>query len=219
MKVFTNFTNFIKFTPILLLFLTGCATVEPYNYDAFNAEPPRSILVIPPVNNSVDVKAPYTYISTVTRPLAEKGYYVFPVGVIDQFLKENGLPTPAEMNMIPLDKIDENIGADAVLYVTIDNWGQEYQVLSSVTIVKGYAKLISVKSGHLLWEAPVVAQQSSDSGGNGLIGALVNAAVTQIAGSVSDNTPVVARFANQQAFASKQRGLPDGPYMPVEEKK
>lgn len=216
MKVFTNF---IKFTPILLLFLTGCATVEPYNYDAFNAEPPRSILVIPPVNNSVDVKAPYTYISTVTRPLAEKGYYVFPVGVIDQFLKENGLPTPAEMNMIPLDKIDENIGADAVLYVTIDNWGQEYQVLSSVTIVKGYAKLISVKSGHLLWEAPVVAQQSSDSGGNGLIGALVNAAVTQIAGSISDNTPTVARFANQQAFGSKQRGLPDGPYMPVEEKK
>lgn len=209
----------IKFIPIFILFLTGCVTVEPYNYDAFNAEPPRSILVIPPVNNSVDVKAPYTYISTVTRPLAEKGYYVFPVGVIDQFLKENGLSTPAEMNMIPLDKIDENIGADAVLYVTIDNWGQEYQLISSVTIVKAHAKLVSVKTGKTLWEAPVFAQQASDSGGGGLAGALVGAIVTQIAGSISDNTPAVARFANQQAFDSKQRGLPNGPYKPMVNKK
>jgi hypothetical protein len=40
----------------------------------------------------------YIYLSTLTKPLAEKGYYVLPVAVIDQFLKENGLPTPAEMN-------------------------------------------------------------------------------------------------------------------------
>jgi hypothetical protein len=45
------------------------------------------------------------YLSTLTKPLAEKGYYVLPVAVIDQFLKENGLPTPAEMNGIPLEKI------------------------------------------------------------------------------------------------------------------
>ncbi|MEO9509439.1 MAG: GNA1162 family protein, partial [Nonlabens ulvanivorans] len=154
----------------------------------------------------------YTYLSTVTQPLAEKGYYVFPVSVIDHFLKENGLPTPAEMNSIPLDKIQEHIGADAVLYVVIDNWGQEYQVLSSVTVVQGYAKLISVKTGELLWDAPIVAQQSSNNGNQGLIGALVSAAITQIAGNVKDYTPAVSRLANNAAINSVKRGLLDGPY-------
>lgn len=40
---------------------------------------PRSILVLPPMNSSVDVNAPYSYLSTISTPLAEKGYYVFPV--------------------------------------------------------------------------------------------------------------------------------------------
>lgn len=208
-----------KLMPILFVFLTGCVTVTPYDYTALTAESPRSILVLPPLNNSVDVNASYTYLSTITRPLAEKGYYVYPVAVIDTFLKENGLPTPAEMNAITLDKISENIGADAVLYVTIDNWGQEYQVISSVTIVQGHAKLVSVKTGALLWDAPVVAKLASDGGGNGLIGALVSAAITQIVGDVVDKTPEASRLANTQAFDSKERGLLAGPYKPVKIKK
>ncbi len=208
-----------KLIPIVFVLLTGCATVPPYDYTALKNESPRSILVLPPLNNSVDVSASYTYLSTITMPLAEKGYYVYPVAVIDTFLKENGLPTPAEMQSISLDKISENIGADSVLYVTIDNWGQEYKVLSSVTIVKGHAKLVSVKTGTLLWDAPVMAELASDSGGNGLIGALVNAAITQIAGNLVDRTPQAARLAHSIAFDSKERGLLVGPYKPAETKK
>lgn len=208
-----------KFLPILFILLTGCVTVPPYDYTALKAELPRSILVLPPLNNSVEVNASYTYLSTVTKPLAEKGYYVYPVSVIDTFLKENGLPTPAEMNAITLDKISENIGADAVLYVTIDNWGQEYQVISSVTIVEAHAKLVSVKTGALLWEAPIVAKLASDSAGQGLIGALVNAAITQVIGSKVDRTPEASRLAHALALDSKERGLLTGPYKPVEIKK
>ena len=204
----------------LLILVTGCATVEPYNYQAIEEHAPRSILVIPPVNNSVEVNAPYSYLSTITQPLAEKGYYVFPVSVIDTFLKENGLPTPAEMNNIPLDKIDEILGADAVLYVAIDDWGQKYNILSSVTVVKGHIKLVSVKSGALLWDAPIAAQYDPNGGNNsGLVGALVGAVVSQIAGEIKDYTPQTARMANNLAIFSKQRGLPNGPYKIVEVKK
>ena len=69
----------------------GCATT-PYDYAPYRQHMPRSILVLPPLNESVEVNAPYSYLSTVTRPLAECGYYVFPVAVIDAFLKDNGLP-------------------------------------------------------------------------------------------------------------------------------
>jgi len=205
---------------LLLMLVSGCATVEPYDYTALKANAPRSILVIPPMNNSVEVTAPYSFLSTITAPLAESGYYVFPVSVIDTFLKENGLPTPAEMNSVPLEKIDEIIGADAVLYVSIDDWGQQYNVLSSVTVVKGHLKLVSVKTGILLWDAPIFAQYNpSANSGGGIVGALVGAVVSQIAGEVTDNTPLVSRMANNAAINSKERGLLYGPYKVVKEAK
>lgn len=71
--------------------------------------------VLPPLNQDTDIKDTYDCLSTVTRPLAEMGYYVHPVAVVDQFMKENGLPTAGEMHQVPLDKIRDIIGADAVL--------------------------------------------------------------------------------------------------------
>ena len=79
------------------LALAGCQTVKPYDYTNFRAHPPRSILVLPPLNESTAVEGTYGYLTTVTRPVAERGYYVFPVAVADQFMKDNGLPTAAEM--------------------------------------------------------------------------------------------------------------------------
>lgn len=206
-------THFLKVALVSIFVLSGCASVEPYNYTAFKAELPRSILVLPPINSSVEVNAPYSYLSTISRPLAEKGYYVFPVSVVDTFLKENGLPTPAEMNGIALEKIDEVIGADAVLYIDIQDWGQKYQVLSSVTVVQGQVKLVSVKTGEVLWDAPINAQHNPNGGnGQGVLGALVGAVVSQIVGEIADNSPLVARMANNAAIYSKKRGLLNGPY-------
>ena len=81
---------------IVPILIAGCVTVPPYDYTALENSRPRSILVLPPVNNSIEVNAPYIFLAGISRPLAEKGYYVFPVAVIDIFLKENGLPTPAK---------------------------------------------------------------------------------------------------------------------------
>lgn len=204
------------FVTILAALVTGCQTAPPYDYSAFIASQPKSILVIPPINNSIEVGAPYVFLSTISKPIAEKGYYVFPVAVIDHFLKENGLPTPAEMNTIPLDKIQEHIGADAVLYVSIEEWGQKYQVLSSKAVVRSTLTLVDARTGDTLWESTAFAQQTSGDGGGGLIGAIVAAAVEQVAGSVDDRTPELSRWANLSAVNSSNRGLPDGPYKPQE---
>lgn len=202
----------LRFMPLLVLFLTGCVKPLPYNYTEFKNSKPRSIVVIPPLNNTVEVGAPYVFLSTISRPLAEKGYYVFPVSVIDHFLKENGLPTPAEMNSVPLDKIGKHIGADAVLYISIDKWGQEYQVLSSKTMVNVKLRLVDVKTGTLLWNSTAAAQQSSGDGGGGLLGALIGAVVEQIMSSALDKTPKLARQASSAAIFNDVNGLLDGPY-------
>lgn len=193
--------------------LTGCATnLPPHDYTALRNSKPRSILVIPPMNSSIEVGAPYIFLSTISRPLAEKGYYVFPVAVIDHFLKENGLPSPAEMNSIPLDKIDKFIGADAVLYITIEKWGQKFQLITSTAIVHSKLRLVDVKTGALLWQATAHAAKSSDDGGGGLAGAIISAVINQVAASVSDSTPHLSRMANQRAIHNRHNGLLPGPY-------
>lgn len=198
-----------------LALLSGCAAT-PYDYTAFNAAKPRSILVIPPMSDSTDVNSSYTFLSTISKPLAEKGYYVFPVAVVDTLLKENGLPTPAEMNSIPLDKVRDVIGADAVMYVHINNWGQKFQLLSSVTIVDSTVRLVDVRTGTLLWETKVQAQQGSSDGGGGLAGAIVGAIAEQIVSSIVDKTYGLSSQANTLAINNKGRGMLPGPYYPVQ---
>ncbi len=197
------------------LALSACATMPGgYDYTAYNSHPPRSILVLPPTNDSVAVNAPYVYLSTITRPLAEAGYYVFPVAVIDRFMTENGLADPAEMQAVPLNKLDDIIGPDAVLYTHIIEWGQKYHVISSDTTVDVKARLVDVDSGTLLWEGQARAVESSGNGQGGLIGAAIAALVDQIVDTVAERSRDVAIHANARMVDDPDTGLPLGPYNP-----
>lgn len=202
---------------LLAALFTGCATVEPYDYSLLNESKPRSILVLPPLNESVDVNASYIFLSTISKPLAEKGYYVLPVAVIDAFLKENGLPGPEEMHQVPLEKLRENTGADAVFFVTINNWGQKYQVISSTTTVDASARLVDMRSGEQLWHTDIKLSQGSSDGGGGLAGAIVGALVEQIVDSKFDQTKPVSLQASTNAINNKKRGLLPGPYFQLEQ--
>jgi len=199
------------------LLLSGCATVKPYDYTNFRAHPPRSILVLPPLNESTEVQGTYGYLSTVTQPIAERGYYVFPVEVVDQFLKQNGMPTAGEMHQVPLKKVSEIVGADAVLFLTLKQYGSKYVVLNSVTTVQVEAKLVDTRTGILLWEGAGMAQQQGSGSGN-LLANLIAAAITQAINSKTDRAHQVSRIANAQLFYAKDTGLPYGPYNPEYEK-
>ena len=192
----------------------GCATGPPFDYSTYREHMPRSILVLPPLNESVEVGAPYAYLTTLTQPVAERGYYVFPVSVIDAFMKENGMPTPGEMHAVSLNKIGEIIGADAVLYITIVDWGQKYQVVSSQTVVAVKGRLVDVPSGTTLWSGDVQVVHDSSNSDSGLAGMVVSAVIAQIASTVIDGTRPLARQANQQMFFNENDGLLVGPLHP-----
>ena len=84
-----------------LLLMTGCATRQPYDYTAFKESKPRSIVVMPPLNNTPEVQASYSVLSYATLPLAESGYYVMPVTLVAETFKENGMTQPADMHATP----------------------------------------------------------------------------------------------------------------------
>lgn len=168
--------------------LSGCVTPPPpKDYTAFRASAPRSILVLPPKNETVAVEGPYSYLSTVTRPISELGYYVFPVNEVDELFKANGVSDPAEMHQIPLAKLREVTGADAVLYPTLKEYGTKYVVLDSVTTVSVAATLVDARTGDVLWSNNARLQLSANQNNQGgLLGALVGAIVSQIISSKTD---------------------------------
>jgi hypothetical protein len=197
----------------LLVVLGGCTTMQPYDYSNYRAHPPRSILVLPPLNESTAVEGTYSYLSTVTQPLAELGYYVFPVAVIDQYLKANGMPSAGEMQQIPLEKVAEIIGADAVLYLDLKQYGSKFELVSSIAVVTISAKLVDTRSATVLWEGAATAQNNSNGSGS-FLAQLLAAAITQAINSKMDVSHGVCRLANAQLFNPENRGLPYGPYNP-----
>lgn len=194
---------------LILISTLACSCAGKVDYTLYRSRMPRSILVLPPLNESTNVNAPYVYLSTASRPLAEHGYYVFPVAVIDAFMKENGLPTPDEMHSVSLKKIKEVIGADAVLYITIEDWGQKYQVISSKTIVKARARLVDVATGAELWTGKEHLAQVAVAGGRqqGIAGVLVAAVVNQFVYSVFDQAHQLSRQATTLMILNRNNGL------------
>jgi hypothetical protein len=200
-----------------LALATACATMEPHDYTAYREHMPRSILVLPPLNESVDVNAPYVWLSTITMPVAERGYYVFPVAVVDAFMKDNGLPGPDEMHSVSLQKLREVFGADAVLYVVIEDWGQKYVVLSSNTVVRARARLVDTATGIEIWQGRADFTEGSSGGSSDLLTMVISAAIEQIIDTASDATYGVARQANALMVYDERNGLLPGPRRPEED--
>ena len=205
---------------IFIVLLTGCATSKGYDYSALKQSKPRSILVLPPLNNSPDIRATYSFLSTVTSPLAEAGYYVFPVALVDQTFKENGLPNPGEMHQAPLGKMAEIFGADAALFITVDQYGSTYQVVNSSVIVTAKARLLDTRTGQLLWEGAASASSTEGQNNSGsLLVLLVSALVKQIVGSIGDQGYPIARITSARLLSAHQGGgLLHGPRSPLYEK-
>lgn len=139
---------------ILLLasFLTGCVHALPKDLSKFKAANPSSILIVPVVNESVEVTAPDYFLSTVSVPLAERGYYVFPVNLVKRILEDEGLSDASLVHSAPAEKVCTLFGSDSVLYVTIKDWNAQYLVLTtSVNVRLNYA-IKDCKTGDTLWE-------------------------------------------------------------------
>ncbi|AJY12446.1 DUF799 domain-containing protein [Burkholderia dolosa] len=202
----------------IVALLSACAQpVKRPNYTAFKKSQPRSILVLPPINETSDVAATYGMLSQMTLPLAESGYYVVPVAVMDETFKQNGLTNPTEIQQTSPAKLREIFGADAALYSKVSQYGTVYRVLASATVVSASAKLVDLRTGDVLWQGR--ASASSDEGGNngggGLIGMLVTAAVKQIANTLMDQSHNVAGVTSGRLLsAGPPNGLLYGPHSP-----
>jgi hypothetical protein len=195
-----------------VLMLAACAGApKKYDYANFRTEAPRSILVVPVTNKSVDVNAPDYFLATIATPLAERGYYVFPVNMVKSVLSDDGLSDANLVHAGDPRRLGELFGADAVMYISIERWDAKYVVLStSVTVELNYV-MKSTHTGQELWSnhQRVVYQPQGSS--SGIAGLIANAIVAAMAKAAPNYMPL-AHQANNGAINVKGTGLPAGPY-------
>jgi len=197
----------------LTAFLTGCATnVVKTDLSKFEAAKPRSILIVPAANKSLDVDAPNYLLTTLTVPLAEKGFYVFPVHTAKTVLEQEGLYEGDQIHKQPPEHLAKLFGADAVLYVTINQWDAKYVVLSTTVTVDFDYRLVG-KDGTELWKANkrmVYSPQQQNTGHP--LANLIAAAVTAAMERAKPNYMPLAQMANNDVFVWGATAIPNGPY-------
>lgn len=199
------------------LFLSGCVTQPKPDYSTFFDHQPRSILVVPPANKTTAVDAPAVFLTTVSAAFAERGYYVFPVFLVQDVLNDLGATDEGAIAAIPPEKFKEVFGADSILYVTITDWTTAYVLLASNIVVGAEYRLVDAGTGALLWtgKQKVVHDSSQGGGGGGgLIGALVVAAVNAAVTATTVQYRPIALQANTLVAKRSGYGLPAGPYHP-----
>jgi hypothetical protein len=202
---------------LLAALMGGCATVDRAPADpwpALREARPASVLVLPPVNNTPDVEAPGSVMAQAVYPLAEAGYYVLPVGLVNETLRSNGVQTPADAQQVPVQRLREVFGADAALYLEVRKFGSVYRVISSDSEVAVDARLVDLRDGRVLWTGSASASSAEQRGQQqgGIIGALLQAVIEQVASNFSDRNHQVAGIAMRRLLNPQgPRGLLPGP--------
>ena len=207
----------IYFALIATLF-ASCGTTSDLtrgkNYPKMYIDKPTTILVMPPINKTVNVEAKEYFYTSMMVPLCEKGYYVIsPFLAMDLLKSESAYDSELylEGSLTPFKNV---FGADVALFTVINKWSKS-AIGSTITVEIEYI-LKSTSSNEILFnrKGTLVVDTSINSGGNaGLLGALVDMAASAINTALTDKV-IAARRCNNFVL----HDLPDGVYAPMFDK-
>ena len=207
------------FSVVAAILLTACVA-QPIKKDlsAFEAAAPRSILVVPIINKALDVDAPNYVLAALPVPIANKGYYVFPVNTTKFVLEQEGFYEGDRIHQEPTPVLAKLFDADSVLYVTIHRWDAQYVFFTTTVTVEFEYRLVSREGVELWSERKKLAYQPQNSTSGPplaqLLSSVINAAITRAA----PNYMPLTQQANQQVFILSPNAIPDGPYRTTQKK-
>ena len=152
---------------MVLLLLAGCGSSPsrrgPFDYGTYVASDPRSVVVAPVVGTVAGAEIEREFLTTITQPLAERGYYVFPVRMSKEFAAQagftgrgpsGGFEGYSEERAAELAAL---FGADSVLFVRIEQWDTRSEAQLRVdppeTTTVAIHYLLADERGQQLWGA------------------------------------------------------------------
>ncbi len=189
------------FSIIVISLFSGCME-EPKvaDYSLFLKNHPKSILVVMPTNESLEVKASSSILANAILPLSEAGYYVFPPALVNETFKKNGIYEASEIKKVSLQKLKDIFGADAVLFMNVKKYGSNYHIISSTIEIEVEAKLVDLNTKQIIWHKTSKYVNSSADGGGGLAGLLIKAVVSQIVNETTDQAYNSSKIATSILF-------------------
>jgi len=206
-----NNKKFYFLSVLAFWILSGCASVEtkfeafPKMYD--ENQKPLSIVVVPSINKTTAADAAELINSTLTQPFADNGYYVLPIAISSEIFKREGVVAGEQLINAPMSVFKNNFGADAVLFITINEWDKKYLVIAAnVTVGMSYV-LMSTKDREILWsyDAALTVDTAGQSSGF-ILADIISTAITTAA---TDYVPIASQVNNAAVGT-----LPFGSYHP-----
>ena len=192
-------------------FVTSCGMMDfvtrESQYAKMYEEKPVTLLVMPPINNSTNVEAKDLLYTSISRPLAEAGYYVISPLLAMDILKAESAYDSENFFDAPLTTFNNYFGADAVVFSIIDSWAKKG--LGIQTKIRYVIK--SAYTNEILFDrsCDLYLDLSIDSGSGGALGALIDLAASAINTAATDHIKA-ARKANYFIL----RDIPRGKYSP-----
>jgi len=188
----------------------SCASPDYRALSDYYAVEPKTICVLPARNMTTDAEAPLFYMATIGQPLVYRGYYVMPTPLVADILAREGIDLDGESWTVDPHSMREHFGADALLYVTIEEWDTVYNVLSSSVNVTLDYTLVDTASGETIWTARGtrrVQGGNATSSGNFLADLVVGAIDAAVTAATTDYVPLASEL-NTEILQS----LPPGVY-------
>ena len=194
--------------------LTSCSMMSSVTresqYAKMYEEKPISMLVMPPINNTTNVEAKDLLYTSISRPLAEAGYYVFSPLLVMDILKAESAYDAELFFDTPLAVFNDYFGADAVVFSVIDKWAKKGSGIQA----KIRYVIKSACTNEVLFDrsCDIYLDLSVDSGKGGVLGVLVDIAASAINTALTDHI-IAARKANYYIFRDIPRGTYSSDFM------
>lgn len=192
----------ILFATVMLLILSSCGATHTREqmYPMVYQEKPKTILVMPPINNTNHAEAKEYFYTSMAKPLSEKGYYVVSPSLAIDLLKQESAYNSEMFINASLKPFLNVFGADAVLFTTINKW-EKQAALSYITVGIEYT-LKSTHTNEILFQRSGELKVSFSSGTGGILGF----AVDMLTAATADKI-VAARRCNEYVLYDLPRGL------------
>lgn len=179
-------------------------------YQTMYEEKPLTLLIMPPINNTSSVEAKDLLYTSISKPLAEAGYYVLPPLMVMDVLKAESAYDSELFIDGNLGMFNQYFGADAVVFSVIDSWTKSgFGIQTKIRYI-----IKSVRDNAVMFDktCDLYLDLSVQSGGGGLLGSLIDLATSVISTAVTDHI-VAARKANSYIFSDIPRGKYSSEYM------
>jgi hypothetical protein len=180
---------------LLTTVISACTSTQvskPKELHKIYNEDPKSILVVPAINNTTAPESSDFITTTLAQPLSFSGYYIAPLELVQTIFQQEGILDGSQLLSVDPTVYGQQFGVDSVMFVSINKWETNYVVIGGSVEVALKYELFSTKTGAKLWEFEDSLEIETTSSNNGSL--IANLVVTAINTATTDYVPIATKI-------------------------